>query len=154
MLGKLDREIARARAPAPRVDAADHCTNAAWTAWPLVARVWADMKGNWKVKVAVTKAAGVPIGKLNRKTFEDFVQSESQCPELAYCKLITNASKHVGASRGIDDPVFMIAPSLGASFTHSSLSPGDLDWLPVYDEGDNAPWAFKIVKGEALDGKD
>ncbi len=151
MLSKLEREIGRARAAIHREDIADHCTNAAWTAWHLFEHVWADMKGNWKVKVAVTKAAGVPIGKLNRKTFEDFVQSESQCPELAYCKLITNASKHIGADWRSGDPVFVIDASVTSI---GSVSFGALDWLPQYIQGDQPLWAFKIVEGESLDGAD
>ncbi len=34
-----------------------YCTNAAWTAWHLFERVWADMKGNCKVKAAVAIVA-------------------------------------------------------------------------------------------------
>ncbi len=155
MLRKLDHEIARAHAAVQREDVADHCTNAAWTAWHLFERVWADMKGNWEVKAAVAKEAGVTVGKLNKKDFEDFVQKESQCPGLAYCKLITNASKHVGADWVTGDPDFVIDASLGASLTpSSSFISGDLDWLPVYDIGGKVPWAFKIVEGEVLDGED
>ena len=118
-------------------------------------RVWADMKGNWAVKAAVAKEAGVPAGNFNKTEFEAFIQKDDQCPELAHCKLITNASKHVGADWVDGDPVFVIDASLSASGTPSNtLNSGDLDWLPIYDEGGKAPWVFKIVKGEALDGKD
>lgn len=155
MLGKLDREIRRAGGEVSREDIADHCTNAAWTAWHLVDHVWADMKGNWKAKVAVAKAADVPIGELNPKDFKDFVQLESQCPELAYCKLITNASKHVGADRDTGDPEFVIEASAAASFTSSGPStPDGLDWLPIYDIGRPVHWAYKIVEGEDFAGED
>ncbi len=156
MLSKLEREIRRARdAPTQREDLADHCTNAAWTAWHLFERVWADMKGNWNVKAAVAKEAGKLLGDFDRDAFEDFVQSASQCPELAYCRLIAEESKHVGAARRSGDPAFVIDASLTGSLMTSDLfTPEGLDWLPVYDEGGNVSWAFKIVEGEVLDGED
>ena len=156
MLSKLEREIRRARdAPTQREDLADHCTNAAWTAWHLFERVWADMKGNWNVKAAVAKEAGKPPGDFNRDAFEDFVQLESQCPELKHCRLIADASKHVGARRRSGDPAFEIQRSAGPSLSPSSLfTSGGLDWLPVYDDGRTTPWAFKIVEGKGLGDED
>ena len=121
MLRKLGREIRRARDEPSREDLADHCTNAAWTAWHLFERLWADMKGDFRVLAAVAKEASVPVGKLNKKNFENFVQSKSQCPELTYCRLITNASKHVGADWVTGDPVFVIDASHGPSLMRSSL---------------------------------
>ncbi len=155
MLSKLEREIVRARSPAPREDVADHCTNAAWTAWHLFERVWADMKGNWTAKAAVAKEAGVSCRKFDRDDFEKFVQSRSQCPGLAYCRLITNASKHVGADVFFGDPDFQIEASLGPSFTPSrSYTSSEVDWLPIYDDGSTMRWAFKIVEGKGLDRED
>ena len=155
MLGKLENEIRRARDAPTREDLADHCTNAAWTARHLFERVWADMKGNWTVKAAVAKEAGVPCGEFDRDAFEDFVQSGSQCPELAYCRLIADASKHVGADVFPGDPDFEIQASAGPSLTpSSSFTFGGLDWLPVYDDGRTTRWAFKIVEGKDLDGED
>ncbi len=155
MLSKLEREIRRARDATSREDLADHCTNGAWTAHHLFERVWADMKGNWTVKAAVAKEAGKPPGDFDRDAFEDFVQSASQCPELAYCRLIAEESKHVGAARRSGDPAFVIDASLTGSLTpSSSFTSGGLDWLPVYDDGRTMRWAFKIVKGEVLDGED
>ncbi len=155
MLSKLEREIRRARDARSREDLADHCTNAAWTARHLFERVWADMKGNWTVKAAVAKAAGVALGDFDRDAFEEFVQSGSQCPELAHCRLIADASKHVGADVFPGDPDFEIERSAGPSFApSSSFAFGELDWLPVYDDGRTMPWAFKIVEGKGLDGED
>ncbi len=155
MLSKLEREIRRARDARSREDLADHCTNAAWTARHLFERVWADMKGNWTVKAAVAKAAGVALGDFDRDAFEEFVQSGSQCPELAHCRLIADASKHVGADVFPGDPDFEIERSAGPSLSPSSLfTSGGLDWLPVYDDGRTMPWAFKIVEGKGLDGED
>ncbi len=155
MLSKLEREIRRARDEPTREDLADHCTNGAWTARHLFERVWADMKGNWTVKAAVAKEAGVPCGEFDRDAFEDFVQSGSQCPELAYCRLIADASKHVGADVFPGDPDFEIQASAGPSLTpSSSFTFGGLDWLPVYDDGRTTRWAFKIVEGKDLDGED
>ena len=151
MLGKLEREIGRASAAIHREDLADHCTNAAWTAWHLFERVWADMKANPKVKLALAKDAAVTLRDFDRDVLEAFVQSESQCPELTYCKLITNASKHVGADWRSGDPVFVIDASVASS---GSVSIGGLDWLPQNNRGDRPLWAFKIVEGESLDSAD
>ena len=150
MLSKLESEIRRARDARAREDVADHCTNAAWTAWHLFERVWADMKGNWTVKATLAKEAGVPLRDLNRGAFEDFVRSESQCPELAYCKLVANASKHVSADVLSGDPDFDIEASAGPRLTpSSSFGSGEVDWLPIYDDGSTIRWAFKIVKGNS-----
>jgi hypothetical protein len=155
MLRKLENEIRRARDAPSREDLADHFTNGAWTARHLLERVWADMKGNWSVKTTVAKEAGVPCGKFNRRAFERFVESQSQCPELAYCRLIADASKHVGAAVLPGDPNFEIEYSAGPSMTLSSLSAYRvLDWLPIYDDGRTMPGAFKIVERNDPDGEE
>ena len=155
MLSKLGREIGRASAAIHREDLADHCTNAAWTAWHLVERVWADIAGDLKVKAALAEEANSTLRDFDMTAFVKFVRSESQCPELRNCRLIANASKHIRAYMLTGDPAFVIDASLTGSLTPSSSFPsGELDWLPVYDDGRTMRWAFKIVKGEVLDGED
>ena len=134
-----------------REDISDHCTNAAWTAWHLVDHVWADMKGNWKLKATLAEEAGVSSGSFDLDSFKFLLLSKEQCPDLAYCRIIATQAKHVGADRYSDDPKFVIDPSMAADFSVSSPT---LDWLPIQSEGHGPLWAFKIVEGENLDGTD
>ena len=144
MLAKLDREISRACAAVPRAQTADHCTNAAWTAWHLAEWVWADIKQNYALKVALAKEAGVKPQSFDCNTFKRYVQSKDQCPELAHLQIIAVSSKHVGADAD-DDQTFVIE----ASAASQNVSPDKgLDWQPIYDYGDRPLWTFKIVEGD------
>jgi hypothetical protein len=144
MLGKLNREISRACAAVLREDTADHCTNAAWTAWHLAEWVWADIKYDEVLKAELAREAGVRGRRFKYSDFIDFVQSEGQCPELVHLRIITVTSKHVGAGP-YDDLAFVI----DASAASETVGPDTgLDWLPVYDYGDRPLWIFKIVEGE------
>ena len=107
MLGKLNREISRACAAVLREDTADHCTNAAWTAWHLAEWVWADIKYDEVLKAELAREAGVRGRRFKYSDFIDFVQSEGQCPELVHLRIITVTSKHVGAGP-YDDLAFVI----------------------------------------------
>ena len=143
MLRKLDREISRACAAVLREEIADHCTNAAWTAWHLTEWVWADIKRNYALKVALAKEAGVLPGEFNCDAFKRYVQSEGQCPDLAHLQVIAVSSKHVGAG-----PHDKLTFSIEASATSENVSSGTgLDWQPIYDTGDRPLYAFKIVEG-------
>ena len=147
MLSKLDREISRACSAVLREEIADHCTNAAWTAWHLAEWVWADIKDDEALKAELAREAGVRGRRFKYSDFIDFVQSKGQCPELAYMEIIAVSSKHVGAGPH-DDRAFVIE----ASATSEHIGPdAGLDWQPVYDYGNRPLWNFKIVKRDNRD---
>ncbi len=144
MLRKLDREISRACSAVAREEIADHCTNAAWTAWHLTEWVWADIKQDYALKTALANEAGVSPQRFDCDAFRRFVQSEAQCPALAYLEVIAVSSKHVGAD-----------PNDGLEFVIEASAPGaavisgtGLDWQPIYDYDDRPRFVFKIVEGE------
>ena len=149
MLSKLEREIGRASAESRREHLADHCTNAAWTAWHLVDHVWKDVKYDLKVEAAVAREAGTPLRNFDKGAFHDFVLSENQCPELKYCRLITNASKHTGADLCEGDPVFEIDASMSDT---GLVSSGGLDWMTITEVAGERRWAYKIGEDDSLDG--
>jgi len=151
VIGKLEREIGRATKDTHREDLADHCTNAAWTAWHLVEHVWADIKSDWNLKAALAKDAGIPLRDFDLEAFKAFVLSEHQCPNLAYCRIIATESKHVGADRHTGDPNFFVYAS---AMTNGLHSPSGLDWLLISDVGDRPLWVFKFVEGADIDGAD
>ncbi len=105
MLAKLKRELNRAAdSTCQRDDLADHSTNCALTAWSLTDWVWhfrfkddpaaqddlvprdSDLRGSEK---SDGKGSGTPTW------FREYVTRE--CPKLALCQDIANASKHVNA---------------------------------------------------------
>ena len=141
VLAKLGREISRASDAVHREQLADHCTNAAWTAWHLAEWVWADIKDNHCLKAALANDAGVKVRNFDRDAFLLYLQSEGQCPELAYLRIITITSKHVGADPD-DDQTFVIAASA------ASTAAPTLDWQPIYDDGHRKLWTFKVVEDE------
>ncbi|MEE8297465.1 MAG: hypothetical protein V3R26_06520 [Hyphomicrobium sp.] len=144
MFAKLEREISRACGAIDRESIADHCTNAAWTAWHLAEWVWADIKRNYALKVALAKEAGVAPQSFDRDAFKHFVLSDGQCPELDYLQIIAVSSKHVRADAA-DDRTFWIEAS--AANEHVG-PPATLDFLPIYDDDSRPRFTFKIVQGE------
>ena len=141
VLAKLGREISRASAAVHREQLADHCTNAAWTAWHLVEWVWADIKDDHRLKAELANDAGVKARSFDLHAFMRYLQSEGQCPELAYLRKITITSKHVGAGPN-DDQTFMVEASA------ASTTAPTLDWQPIYDDGRQPLWTFKVVEDE------
>jgi hypothetical protein len=97
MLDKLLREIKRIETCRDRQDAADHCCNAALTAWHLHDWVWRDIKTNWDVHAAICRSAGLAPCRLDEARFGQIVLDPAAgCAALDYCQQIATASKHAG----------------------------------------------------------
>ena len=98
------------------------------------------------MRAALATEAGVGGRKFDCKAFMRYVQSEDQCPELSYLRIITVTSKHVGADAN-DDLTFGIEASAASETVVSNRG---LDWETIYDVGRRRPlWIFKIVEGES-----
>jgi hypothetical protein len=105
MLDKLYREIDRVLAAEQIQDAADHCFNAAITAWHLHEWVWKDIRQDWHVRARLAKMAGVRPPKFKGRRWKAFILSQQTgCPALRYCRIIATASKHGGIKLIEGDP--------------------------------------------------
>ncbi len=149
MLRKLEREISRICNSTRREDIADHCVNAAWTAWHLADWVWADIVvDDINLKVRLAREAGIRVPEFKLGQFKLLMSSEHRCPELAHCRIITTDSKHLGHTSRSADPEFSVTASAAQS---PPAGVSDLDWLPIVHEASPSDWVFKIVEGDNKD---
>ena len=157
VLAKLKRETSRIRKATGREDVADHCSNAAMTAWHLPEALWADIiNDDFHLRAGLAKEAGAPGGKINQGPFIEFVRSDGECPELRYCRIIATETKHFGHETKDDDPSFTIIARRRSGNrygkpisqdTASRLGLPPLDWMPIVEEG-TPSWVYSVVSGE------
>jgi hypothetical protein len=99
MLDKLQREVIRIESAQTIEDAADHCSNAAVTAWHLFEWTWALLKGE----------RAQEKGWHKREDFETWLLS-SGCPELQHCQILTTSFKHSSHEPKPGNPKFEAQP--------------------------------------------
>ena len=150
MTEKLAREISRAATASSREDLADHLTNGAWTAWHVHEWIWAGIKQEPCTKVALANAANKGDRKFTQDDFLEFVLSEDQCPQLAFCQTVTAVSKHTKADSEADAQHSI---QLSRPPVYQPSGP-PLDWLPVHSDGSEQVGAYKIVNDCDLDDKE
>lgn len=126
ILGKLEREVRRLASAVDRDDIVDHGINVAWTAWHLTEWVWPDTEH--------TPGLRDRLAASNVEAFKRY--AIDACPELRYCRIITNNAKHLKCRREYPgDPRFVTA-----------VAPGEFAW--VNDRGE--PFTFVNDEGQPI----
>src|SRR5579875_1181810 len=117
MRDKLEREIER-MAQATDRDA----MNAAVTAWHLVEWIWDDTQHTPGLRERLAHEAGcAPIRQFGKEDFKAYARE--CCPDLAYCRIVANNTKHLFSNVYDDDPAFS-----------TTVAPANLKWVNGKDE--------------------
>ena len=102
MLDKLLREIKRLERTDDREDAADHCFNAAVTAWHIQDWIWREAEDGIGLKNEIAEMAGINLTQFNQRCWKEFLTAA--CPALQICRILANASKHGNPAIAATDP--------------------------------------------------
>jgi hypothetical protein len=150
MLMKLEREMTRLASAHGQLDVIDHGLNVAMTAWHLVDWVRADIKRLPDWRVAVAEKIGLQAKVLKYTDFENYARE--QCPELRYCRIVTNSAMHAHCQLIPGDPKFN---------SDAASSPVPITWRnkggqPIYwlnNQGEQVTftseaWDLWIIEGE------
>jgi hypothetical protein len=121
MRDKLERELGRLASATNRDDLIDHGINAALTAWHLTDWAWVDLGHRPELRAQLSREARVNAGSFSLDDFRRLVVR--LCPDLAYCRIVTNDAKHLGSDRHTDDPGFTTA-----------VAPAEVTWVNAKGE--------------------
>jgi hypothetical protein len=133
MRDKLERELERLAATIDRDELVDHGINAPLTAWHLTDWTWGDLVHKPELRAQLAREAASNAGSFSLDDFRRLVVR--LCPDLAYCRIVTNDAKHLGSDRHDDDPTFTTV-----------VAPAEITWVNARGE----PMRWTNAQGEPI----